>query len=590
MENHVIKMLLSRIEEYGPEEIIRFREKTKKSWSWNQLGEKVEQVLSGLHILGNRAGDNVGILSQNRAEWFLTDLGILANRGVVVPMYATSSMEQIRYILVETEMKILFVGTCEQKETVKCLLDEDNSLERIIVFDDCNTVDDRILPFFSFLGLSQKQGFHIPLAEKIPSYQPDDFATIIYSSGTTGEPKGVMLKHSHFVNAWEIHEERLSFSPDDVSMSFLPLSHVFERIWSHIMLYSRVVLVFLENPRDVVDALKEVRPTLMCVVPRFFDKTYQGIQDEMKAWSPVKQKVFKWAIAAGLHANNYRSRNAKLPLILKWKLAVADKLVFRKLRDVFGGQIRTMPCAGATLSLDVLKFFNAFGLFVTYGYGLTETTASVSCFREDVYTYGTCGRVMPGVEVKIGAENEILVKGESVFSGYYKKEKETAAVMTDGWFHTGDEGRLEENGDLIMIDRIKDLMKTSVGKYVSPQKIETLLQREGLVEQIVVVGDNRPFVSALVVPLMSKLKEMAAQRNIENVEDQDLLTHPELLEAVEDCILEAQQHLASYEKVKKVKLLEEPFTIENGTMTNTLKLRRRKIEEKYRGVINEMYR
>ncbi|WP_291861918.1 long-chain fatty acid--CoA ligase [Marinilabilia sp.] len=590
MENHVIRMLLSRIEEFGSEEIIRFREKTKKSWSWNQLGEKVEEVLSGLHILGSRAEDNVGIISQNRAEWFLTDLGIMANRGVVVPMYATSSMEQIRYILNETEIKILFVGTCEQKEMVKCLLDEENTLERIIVFDNCNTVDDRILSFSSFLGLSQEQSFHISLSDKLVSYQPDDLATIIYSSGTTGEPKGVMLKHSHFVNAWKIHEERLSLSPDDVSLSFLPLSHVFERIWSHIMLYSRVVIVFLDNPRDVVDALKEVRPTQMCVVPRFFDKTYQGIQEEMLRWSPVKQKIFKWAIAEGLQANGYRSRNAKLPLILKWKLAVADKLVFRKLRNVFGGNIRSMPCAGATLSQDILKFFNAFGLFVTYGYGLTETTASVSCFRNDVYTYGTCGTVMPGVEVKIGAENEILVKGDSVFSGYYKKEQETAAVMTDGWFHTGDEGKLTEDGDLIMTDRLKDLMKTSVGKYVSPQKIETLLQQEELVEQIVVVGDNRPFVTALIVPLMSKLKEMAGQKIIENIADQDLLSHPGLLEVIEDHVLAAQQHLASYERVKKVKLLEEPFTIENGTMTNTLKLRRRKIEEKYREVIDEMYR
>ncbi|WP_025007254.1 AMP-dependent synthetase/ligase [Marinilabilia salmonicolor] len=589
MENHVIRMLLNRIEEFGDEEIIRFREKTKKSWSWNQLGEKVEQALSGLHVLGSRPGDNVGIISQNRAEWLLTDLGIMANRGVTVPLYATSSMDQIRYILNETEIRILFVGTCEQKEMLKCLLDEDNTLEQMVVFDECNTVDDRILSFSSFLELSQKKGLHISISDNVSDYHSDDLATIIYSSGTTGEPKGVMLKHSHFVNAWKIHQERLEVSSEDVSLSFLPLSHVFERLWTHLMLFSRVINVFLDDPRDVVNALRQVKPTMMCVVPRFFDKTYQGIQEEMLRWSPIKQKIFNWAITTGLKANKYRSRHAELPRTLQWKLAFSEKLVFRKLRGVFGGNIRFMPCAGAALSTEILKFFHAFGLFVTYGYGLTETSATVSCFRDDVYSYGTCGSVMPGVEVKIGDNSEILVRGASVFSGYYKKEKETQEVMTDGWFHTGDEGMLDENGDLIMTDRIKDLMKTSVGKYVSPQKIETLLQQQELVEQIVVVGDNRPYVTALIVPLLSKLKELALLRNIEVPEGDDLLYHPHVLQAFEDHIHEVQQNLAPYEKVKKVALLEEPFTMENGTMTNTLKLKRRKIEEKYKGVIDGLY-
>ncbi|PRZ00689.1 long-chain acyl-CoA synthetase [Marinilabilia salmonicolor] len=590
MENHVIRMLLNRIEEFGDEEIIRFREKTKKSWSWNQLGEKVEQVLSGLHILGSRAGENMGIISQNRAEWLLTDLGIMANRGVTVPLYATSSMDQIRYILNETEIRILFVGTCEQKEMLKCLLDEGNMLERIVVFDDCNTVDDRIFSFSTFLELSQKENVHIRISDNISDYHSDDLATIIYSSGTTGEPKGVMLKHAHFVNTWKIHQERLEVSSEDVSLSFLPLSHVFERLWTHFMLFSRVVNVFLDDPRDVVNALRQVKPTMMCVVPRFFDKTYQGIQEEMLLWSPVKRKIFNWAISSGLEANKYRSCNARLPLALKLKLALAEKVVFKKIRGVFGGNIRFMPCAGAALSTEILKFFHAFGLFVTYGYGLTETSATVSCFRDDVYSFGTCGSVMPGVEVKIGDNSEILVRGTSVFSGYYKKEQETAEVMTDGWFHTGDEGMLDENGDLIMTDRIKDLMKTSVGKYVSPQKIETLLQQQELVEQIVVVGDNRPYVTALIVPILSKLKELAVEKNIEVQEENDLLSHPHVLEAFEDHIHEVQQNLASYEKVKKVALLEEPFTMENGTMTNTLKLKRRKIEEKYREVIDGLYR
>ncbi|PWD98901.1 AMP-dependent synthetase/ligase [Marinilabilia rubra] len=589
MEDHVIKMLLNRIENYGSGEIIRFREKTRKSWTWNHLGEKVEQVLTGLNLLGCREMDSVGIISQNRAEWLVADLGIMANRSVTVPIYATSSPDQIQYIIEEAEIRILFVGTCEQKDSVKFLLDEVESLEYIVVFDECKVVDERVLSFNRFIELSGEHGSHITLNEKVHEYHAEDLATIIYSSGTTGEPKGVMLKHSHFAHTYRVHQQRLKVSEKDVSLAFLPLSHVFERLWTHFMLYSGVVNVFLDNPRDVVEAMREVRPTLMCAVPRFFDKTYQGVQAEMSKWSPVKKSIFKWAVSTGLKANKYRSRSEMMPRLLQFRLSLAEKLVFQKLRNVLGGNIRFMPCAGAALSDEILKFFHAVGLFITYGYGLTETSATVSCFRDDYYQYGTCGSVMPEVEVKIGENHEILVKGEGVFSGYFKKEEATREVMTDGWFHTGDKGCLDSRGNLIMVDRIKDLMKTSVGKYISPQKIETLFASEELVEQMLVVGDNRPYVTALIVPLVSKLKMIAQTKNIEVEDEDELLYSKEVNEAFEEYMHELQEHLAPYERVKKFALLQHPFTIEDGTMTNTLKLRRRHIEKKYQDVIDKLY-
>jgi len=590
MEDHVIKVLTNRIARYGSREVIRFREKTRRSLSWEELGKQVEQVMNALGKLGCREGDNVGIFSPNRAEWIVADLGIMANRCVTVPMYATSSEDQLKYILEETNIKVLFVGKQLQLEAVMSLFDSISSLEQIVVFDECSMDDERILTYDDFLDLSASYEHFLSLNDRLNEYRTDDMASIIYSSGTTGEHKGVVLKHHHFTFAFRIHEKRLDISEQDVSMSFLPLSHVFERLWTHYMLYSGVTCVFLDNPREVMEALASVKPSLMCTVPRFFDKTYQGIQSEVAGWPAIKRKIFQWAMKSGLKANEYRCCSNRYPLFLKGKLVIAEKLVFKRLRDVFGGNIRLMPCAGAALNTDILKFFHAMGLFVLYGYGLTETTATVSCFRPDQFKYGTCGSVMPEVEVKIGDDSEILVRGGNVFSGYYKNEKATEAVLKDGWFHTGDEGRIDEEGNLIMTDRIKDLMKTSVGKYVSPQKIEMLLGEDDVIEQVVVIGDDRPYMTALIVPEMTRLKVLAESHDIPTGEAGELVHSNKVRLLLQKRLEKAQSSLPGYEKVVNFTLLDEPFSMEEGTMTNTLKLRRKKIQEKYRDLIEEMYR
>jgi len=591
MENHIIRMFLNRAEKYGTREVFRYRDNKKsyQSLNWAEVKEKVENVLNSLRSIDSGKGENVGIFSSNRLEWMVTDLAILANQGVVVPFYATASREQVKYIVEETGMKIMFVGGREQLEVALSLMDEGSTLKKLIIFDNYTGDDNRVIDFQTFLKHASDETTLIHIEDVEPDYNPDDLATIIYTSGTTGEPKGVMLKHDNFMYCFDIHEQRLNVTDKDVSLCFLPLSHVFERLWSHYLLHSGAVNVFLENPREVIEVLPVVKPTLMCTVPRFFDKTYHGIHTELSKWPSFKQKIFRWSMSVGHQAIEYQCRSRELPFSLKVKHSIANILVLKKLRSIFGGNIKAMPCSGAAINTEVLKFFHAMGIFVNYGYGLTETTATVSCFKTDEYFFGTCGTIMPGVNVKISEKGEILVKGRSVFPGYYKKDEATKEVIKDGWFHTGDEGYIDNKNNLVMVDRIKDLMKTSVGKFVSPQKLELLLGQDELIEQIVVVGDNRQFVTALVVPSVEKLKSIASNTGITFRDDEELMKSEKIRVLIENRFARLQKELTPHERVVKFSLLTEPFTIEAGTMTNTLKLRRRAIEKAYQHIIDKMY-
>ena len=591
MEDHIIRMFLNRAVKYGKKEVFRYRDKGNQyqSINWKQLKALVDDVLAGLNILKCSKSESVGIFSSNRYEWLLTDLGILAAGAVVVPFYATASREQVKYIVDETGMKILFVGDKAQLELVLSLMDEGSSLEKIIAFNNVEIEDHRVTSFQDFLKLSAEKEVNITIEDVEKNYHADDLATIIYTSGTTGEPKGAMLTHDNFMFCFHIHDKRLNVNEKDVSLCFLPLSHVFERLWSQYILHCGAVNVFLEKPREVIEVLPVVKPTLMCTVPRFFDKTLKAIHNEAEKWPAFKQKIFNWSLKKGHEVIEYQCRAQSIPFGLKWKHKIADLLVLRKLRRIFGGKIKTMPCSGSAIDTKVLKFFHAIGIFVNYGYGATETTATVSCFKTDLYYYGTCGTIMPGVDVVISEGGEILVKGRSVFKGYFKKQKETDEALKDGWFQTGDEGYIDYQNNLVMLDRIKDLMKTSVGKYVSPQKLELLLSKDELVEHIIVVGDNMQYVTALVVPVMEKLKQVAGNTGISFTDDEDLIQSPGIYQLFENRFNKLQHDLTPYERVVRFTLLTEPFSIEAGTMTNTLKLRRRSIEKAYRHLIEEMY-
>jgi long-chain acyl-CoA synthetase len=354
-------------------------------------------------------------------------------------------------------------------------------------------------------------------------------------------------------------------------------------------MYCGAVNVFLENPREVINTLPVVNPTVMCTVPRFFEKTFDGIQVEAAKWPKIKKHIFDWAIAVGHQCNEYRSKSVEMPSGLRFKQKLAEKLVLKKLRQVFGKNIRQMPCAGAAIREDLLRFFHATGLFVNFGYGATETTATVSCFKSDFYEFESCGTVMPGVAVKFTEEGEIMVNGPTVFRGYYKKPEETAKALKDGWYMTGDKGYFTKEGNLVMTDRIKDLFKTSVGKYVSPQKLELLLGQEKIIEQVIVVGDNRKYVTALIVPSFDNLKNQAEKLGIDITDRKKLVSHETIIKLFQETLDKAQEEVTPYERVAKFTLLTEPFSVENSAMTSTLKLRRKVIAEQYKEQIELMY-
>ncbi len=585
-------MIRDRVQTYQDKVVFRFRVRNSGSISeksWNGLYEEFTGLSKALLADGYGFADNIGLFSPNCPEWTVTDLAILNIRGITVPFFSTASKEQCKYIVDETGMRLLFAGETEQLEKAIWLLDNTETLQKVVVFNEELELEDaRCVRLSDYMN--GKQVSDEALSKVISQATRDDLATIIYTSGTTGEPKGVMLSNDNFLYTFEIHQDRLDLNENDLSMAFLPLSHIFERTWTFYLLYCGGTNFYLDNPREIIDVLPLAKPTVMCTVPRFFEKTYEGILAEAEKWPNVKKRIFNWSIKVGGKVSEKRKHSEALPLHLKWQHAVADKLVLKKLRSIFGGNIRTMPCSGAALPIHLLKFFHATGIFVNYGYGATETTATVACFKTDQYEFESCGTVMPQLELKISDENEIMVKGRTIFKGYYKKPEATAEVLVDGWYKTGDEGQITANGNLLMTDRLKDLMKTSVGKYISPQKLETLIGQDPMIEQVVVVGDNRKYVTALIVPVVDRLHELADELEIKFNDGKELLKNTHIREYISDRIDVLQEELSSYEKVRDFTLLPEPFSIEANTLTSTLKTKRKVILELYRQQIEAMYK
>ncbi|MEJ2593640.1 MAG: long-chain fatty acid--CoA ligase [bacterium] len=593
MQFHSIPdMIRDRVNTYQDRVVFRFR--TRKTGvlnekSWNGLYEEYTRLSKALLADGFGHADNIGLFSPNCPEWTVTDLAILNIRGVTVPFFSTASKEQCKYIVDETDMRLLFAGEAEQLEKAVWLLDNTESLQKIVVFNEELELPDarcvRLKDYMSGSLVSDEE-----LLKVTKQASRDDLATIIYTSGTTGEPKGVMLSNDNFLYTFEIHQDRLDLNEHDISMAFLPLSHIFERTWTFYLLYCGGTNFYLDNPREIIDVLPLAKPTVMCTVPRFFEKTYEGILAEAEKWPKMKKRIFNWSIKVGGKVSEKRKHAEAIPFQLKWQHALADRLVLNKLRSIFGGNIRTMPCSGAALPIHLLKFFHATGIFVNYGYGATETTATVSCFKTDQYEFESCGTVMPQLELKISEENEIMVRGRTIFKGYYKKPEATQEVLVDGWYKTGDEGQITANGNLLMTDRLKDLMKTSVGKYISPQKLETLIGQDPMIEQVVVVGDNRKYVTALIVPVVERLHELADELEIKFKDGKELLKNAQIREYISDRINALQRELSSYEKVRDFTLLPEPFSIEANTLTSTLKTKRKVILERYWQQIEAMYK
>lgn len=586
-------LIFERAEKHGDK--IALRAKRKEEWielTWRKFGEKVQQAAKALLEMGLQEGQMIAIFSPNMPECTIIDIAALSIRCIPVYIYPTNTVSQALYIVNDSESQVVFVGGQEQYDKVSTFFMTSACLKKIVAFDTSIVMDksDDAIYMDDFLDIGNKSTRDSQIGERLSRASRDDLLTLIYTSGTTGEPKGVMLTHSNILFTAAAHDMRLlNPGESDISLCFLPLSHVFERTWTYYALYKGMEVNYLEDPKEIIEFIQEVRPTVMCAVPRLYEKIYAAVFHKLESASPLKKRLFHWAVNTGAKNNNLKKDRLPVPALLKLHYAIADKLVLSKIRALVGGRMRFMPCAGAPLSQEIEEFFYAVGIFVWYGYGLSETTATVTCHPPYNFKFGLVGTPLPGVEVKIAENGEILIRGGNVMKGYYKKPAETDAVFTNGWFRTGDVGELDENGELRITDRIKDLMKTSGGKYIAPQLIESLIGADMYIEQVVIIGDNKKFVSALIVPSFESLEEYARTHNIDYRSRAELVAKPEIIEFYRNRIEVRSQNLANFEKIKEFKLMADEFSIDRNEITPTMKIKRKVVADKYEDLINAMY-
>ena len=595
--HHLSVLVHKQAEKYGEKIALKYRDYERAQWipvTWNEFSRLVKRVACALAALGVKEQENVGLFSQNKPECLYVDFGAFANRAVVIPMYATSSSAQLQYIVNDAQVRYLFVGEQYQYDTAFHAFGFCRHLERLIVFDRSVQKDPRdttSLYFDEFLSLGDEARWQHEVDERTGRAGDADLANILYTSGTTGEPKGVLLHYSNYHEAFRAHDLIFTELTDrDVSLNFLPLTHIFEKAWTYFCLHRGIQVCINLRPQDIQTTIKEIRPTAMCSVPRFWEKVYAGVQERIAAETGLRRRLIEDAIRVGrIHNIDYVrcGKTPPWPLHLKYKFY--EKTVYTLLKKIIGIENgHFFPTAGATVSDEICEFARSVGINLLVGYGLTESTATVSCYRSR-YEIGSVGTVIPGLEVKIGEDNEILLRGKTITPGYYKKpEADAAAFDAEGWFHTGDAGYLKGD-DLYLTERLKDLFKTSNGKYISPQALETRLCIDRYIDQAAVIADRHKFVSALIVPVYPLVEAYAREKGLEWHSRDELLRHPKVQALFRARIDTLQQPFAHYEQVKRFTLLPEPFSMERGELTNTLKLRRAVVAENYKHLIEQMY-
>lgn len=558
--------------------------------STEEFAKKVKYCSLGLRDLGLEAGDKLVILSENRPEWVMTDVANLCLRGITVPIYTSLTPEQVKYIIDDCDAEVVVVSDQDQWQKIEAIKSELTKVTHYITF--LSEAPEGVLTFTQVLEKGRNMDQQSPeLFEKMAlEVKPDDTASIIYTSGTTGPPKGVILTHSNILSNVKTCSSILPFKETDKVLSFLPLSHILERMAMFAYLYNGMSIGFAESIDTLGENLLEVRPHIMVNVPRVLEKIYAKVIDNVLVSSSLKRKIFFWAVKVGRKYGRKKIINQPIPKLLQFKRNLANKLVFSKVYAKTGGRVRFFLCGGAPLSKDIAEFFYAIGLTVIEGYGLTETSPVITANTFENLKFGTVGKPIPGVEVKIDEDGEILTKGPHVMNGYYKKEAASREVFEGGWFHTGDIGHFDEEGFLVITDRKKDIIVTSGGKNVAPQPIEGILNLNPYISNALVIGDRRKFISALVVPNFEKLEEYAKQNNITYKDHSDLVKNEEIVKFIQEEVDRSTPNLASYEKIKKIALLDREFEIEKGEITPTLKVKRNIIEQKYKDMIDAMYR
>jgi long-chain acyl-CoA synthetase len=585
-------MVQNTIQQYGSKTALSHKvDKKYQDISYATLAERIKDFCLGLTELGLQKGDRVALLSENRPEWAITDLATLAGGGVTVPMFSTLTSAQVEYIVRDSGAKILCVSSERQLQKIK---DWDTNvptgLQHIVIFDELQ--DDSVRTFDQVCELGQQvENGDQAYQQASDAVEPDDLASIIYTSGTTGDPKGAMLTHSNFMSNVQAATGVVTITPDDIFLSFLPLSHVFERMGGHYLpLSSGATIAYAESLFTIRQDMQDVRPTIMMSVPRLYEGMHERILRSVKEGSPTKQKIFHWSVGVGSKVSQAIQQKKKPSPILSLKASVANKLVFEKLKAVTGGRLRFFVSGGAPLSKAIAEFFHAAGILILEGYGLTETSPVICVNRPNQWKFGTVGPMIPGIEMKIAEDGEILSRGPHIMQGYFNKPSDTAeAIDPDGWFHTGDIGEVDEEGFLTITDRKKNILVLSNGKNVAPQPIENQLKQSPYISEIMLLGDQRSTVSALIVPSFDELKEFAAEQQLEAEDIPALLQTQEVQRLIRSEINQYSADFADFERVRRFTLVAEEFSEKSEEMTPTLKLKRSVVMENHKAAIDQMY-
>lgn len=591
-------LIHEQAKKYGSRTALTFKPFGKDRWesvSWEHFSLRVKQVSNALLNLGVRPQENIAVFSQNCVEYLYTDFGAYGVRAVSIPFYATSSEQQIQFMINDAQVRFIFVGEQEQYNKAHRVFALCPTLERIIIFDRgvrISTHDPHALYFDDFVAL----GANLPRQSEVENLwheaSYDDLCNILYTSGTTGESKGVQLSYGQYDAAFVANDKCVPVGEKDRVINFLPFTHVFERGWAYLSLTEGAELIINTNPHEIQEAMKQTHPTCMSAVPRFWEKVYQAVKDKIDRATPMKQKIFRHALSVGRRHNvEYLGRGKRPPLALALEYKLIDRTLLKIVRNQIGlVNPNIFPTAGATVSPEIEIFVHSVGICMIVGYGLTESLATVSCdHKNKPFTVGSVGRPIEGIDIKISESGEIMLKGPTIMRGYYKRDAINATAFdSEGYFHTGDAGYLK-NGELFLTDRIKDMFKTSNGKYIAPQMVEAMLLVDKYIDQVVVVADEHKFVSALVVPEFRLLEEYAREHNIKFGSREDLCADKRIHDMMMERVETLQQQLAHYEQVKRITLIAHHFSMESGELTNTLKLRRPVIYKNFKDVIEKMY-
>lgn len=598
INSHLSVIVHDLAKEYGSKKALTFRNFGSLKWlsvDWNQFSLRVKQVSNAMLNLGLKPKDKIAVFSQNCIHYLYTDFGAYGIKVISIPFYATSSEQQIQYMVQDAEVKIIFVGEQEQYDKAHRIFPLCPSLQRIVVFDPSVRIsshDPHALYFSDFIALGEKLPRQSEVENLWKQASFDDICNILYTSGTTGSPKGVILTYGMYRAALSANGRCVDVTSKDRVIDFLPFTHIFERGWAYLALSKGAQLIINTYPKEIQESMRETHPTSMSSVPRFWEKVYQAVKDRMDNASPLQRRIFNNALKIGRKRNvEYLGRGKRPPVWLNMEYHLVDKTVLSLVRKEIGLENPNIfPTAGAYVSPEVEEFVHSVGICMIVGYGLTESLATVSCDRKNMpFTIGSVGRPLDEVEVKIGPNSEILLKGPTITPGYYHRDSINAeAFDADGFFRTGDAGYMKD-GELYLKERIKDLFKTSNGKYIAPQMVESMMLVDKYIDQVAVVADQRKFVSALIVPEFRLVEKWADDHGVKYDSRESLCNNSEVKKMIMERLETLQQGLASYEQVKRITLLPHHFSMESGELTNTLKIKRGVIYKNYKDVIDKMY-